>query len=168
MKIIKEDYKGWDDEYNPQIGIRCSKSNARKLFNQILENQYQAPLYDEFFDAVNMSDAIEIVKEWEDKAEKYDRYGDDANLYFEEKNHKLETENKQLKESITNKEKLIGDLLHDKSVLKKKLEKIKEFFEHNDILHKEYYQKILDSQHTEERKRMANGLLEGDIPDEYR
>ncbi len=29
-------------------------------------------LYDEFFDAVNISDAIDIVREWRGKAEKYD------------------------------------------------------------------------------------------------
>jgi len=54
----------------------------------------------------------------------------------------IREQNKQLKEELNTWE--------NKSLIQwRQLKKIKEFFEHNDILHKEYYQKMLDSQEKE-------------------
>lgn len=139
MKLTEEDFTNGvysDGEFRHNLRKGITKDEIK----QILDDQYNAPLYDEFFDAVDMSDAIEIVNKWKEKAEKWDRLiqkvGNTDLLALETKEGKacledyLEKiqENKQLKWKLKGFENL-GSFLYAKESeylnLKQKLEEIK-------------------------------------------
>ena len=94
MKLSEEDFIGMDEPNYSGWVLKLSENmeEAKSNFEQIIQDNYQAPLYDEFFDAVNMTDAIDIVKEWSEKAKKWDKRDSDRTNLLTESNTKYRLE----------------------------------------------------------------------------
>ena len=97
----EDSFVEWDDEYGGQIGIYCKINKAEQLKKQILDDYENVTEWKKLGGAGNWkSVSLEELKELKEKAEKWDESLEHApcgTLLFQTV-HKLEQENKQLKE----------------------------------------------------------------------